>query len=196
MVYPRVTPVRLNVIEQAGGAAMAPRSASADGDEFFGLREYIPGDEVRHIVWRVSARLGKWMVREMSQDAGRFVVVALDTRFPVSAEDPGDQFENAVELAASLAVTLLARQYNVGLVTPAVQVEGGEGSGQQRRVLETLARVEPLMEGGSGNLEETLRKAGANPVRIVCVSADPVAWGGRMVSGRVPVLDPREMVRA
>lgn len=196
VVYPRVSPVRLNVLEQTGGAAVAPRVATGDGGEYFSVREYLPGDEIRHIVWRISARLGKWMVREMSQDAGRYVMIALDTRLPLSAENPGEQFEEAVELAASLAVTLLNRQYNVGLLTPEGHVDGGEGSGQQRLILEMLARAEPAMDAATVDFEDTLRKASANPVRLLCISPDPVEWGRRVAAGRVPIIDPREVVRA
>ncbi len=38
-------------------------------DEFYGLRDHRPGDRMRNISWRSTARLGKLVVREMRQQA-------------------------------------------------------------------------------------------------------------------------------
>src|SRR5690606_6661209 len=65
LVYPRVFPVRPNALERIPSASQASTQASDDGDEFFALREYVVGDDIRRIVWRISARMGKWIVREL-----------------------------------------------------------------------------------------------------------------------------------
>jgi uncharacterized protein (DUF58 family) len=38
-------------------------------DEFYGLRDHRPGDRLRHISWRATARVGKLVVREMRAQA-------------------------------------------------------------------------------------------------------------------------------
>jgi hypothetical protein len=60
------------------------------GFEFYGMREYVPGDDLRRIVWRASARTGKVMVREAEQGITDHVTVVLDTEHDVqySSLDP------------------------------------------------------------------------------------------------------------
>ena len=73
VVYPRVRAVRTTVLDQLPGARFSPRRPVDDGDEFFSLREYVRGDDVRRISWRASARLGTLVVRELTRGTSRFV---------------------------------------------------------------------------------------------------------------------------
>ncbi len=181
LVYPRIRAMRAAVVEKLPGPAGVARSAAADGEEYFSIREYLPGDEIRRIAWRISARLGVWMVREMSRQHSRFVIFALDTRWTPEVDRFPEHFEEVIEVVASLAVTLLKRQFNVGLVTPTGAVEGGEGVGQERRILEMLARLEPAPP--EMDFETRLRKLESHEARLVCVSPDPALWGQRSTSG-------------
>lgn len=67
------------------------------GEEVIGLRRKLPDDDPRRIHWRVSARIGEWMVTEHAQTLDRPVAVFFDSRGPA-----GEGFEAAVERAASL----------------------------------------------------------------------------------------------
>ena len=49
------------------------------GLEFYGMREYVPGDDLRRIVWRATARTGKIMVREAEQGITDHITIILDT---------------------------------------------------------------------------------------------------------------------
>ena len=49
------------------------------GFEFYGMRDYKPGDDLRRIVWRASARMGKLMVREAEQGITDRITIILDT---------------------------------------------------------------------------------------------------------------------
>jgi hypothetical protein len=67
---------------------------------FHTLRDYVPGDDRRHVHWRTTARVGRLMVRQYVDTRRSHLVVVLDT-------DPGsyadeDEFELAVSIAASL----------------------------------------------------------------------------------------------
>ena len=59
-----------------GRQAIAVR---AQGTEFDSLREYVPGDDVRSIDWRASARAADVMVRTWRPERDRQVVLVLDT---------------------------------------------------------------------------------------------------------------------
>lgn len=200
VVYPRVRAVRATVLHQLPGARMTPRRPTGDGDEFFSLREYVRGDDPRRIAWRVSARLGSLMVKELTQGASRFVVFVLDT---CRKEDKGlqplvlfdERFEEAVELVASLAVTLLNQQFSVALATPMACIPEGKGKPQVIKVLDLLARVQPT-EGPRDAAVEAFASGLAAEARLVFVSPDPNQWGARSPFGGTRVLDPREVARA
>lgn len=192
VVFPRVRPVRSSVLEHAAGDRMSSRVASADGDEFYALREYLHGDDVRRISWRASARLGKWMIREMSKDNSRFVVFALDTRATPSDPMFAEHFEEAIELVASFSVMLLHKQYNVSLETPDGTLDGGEGSAQERRLLDFLARLVPLALGTYPDFEEEVRKMENQLATVIYITPDPARWGQRGASPKA--LDPREVL--
>ncbi|HPA41310.1 MAG TPA: DUF58 domain-containing protein, partial [Candidatus Hydrogenedentes bacterium] len=190
LVYPRVRAVRLSALEQLPGASVAPRRSMSDGDEYVSLREYVPGDDTRLIAWRVSARRGVWMVREMGFGNVRAVMLFLDT-VPDGLPDFDGRFEDAVELAASIAVTLLQRQYSVGLSAGKHLVPMGTGTFQERKILDALARVEA--GGGAesaARAEEEARRMKSEPARLVAVSADAGKWGRQAGPAGIPVLDP------
>jgi len=99
-----------------------------------------------------------------------------------------------VELAASLAVTMLHRNYSVGVAAPGIIVEATEGTSQERRILDMFARVNP-----SGDEDQDfgglLQELGTRRATIVCISPDPARWGRRLGQGS-RYLDPREVVHA
>src|SRR5690606_37344524 len=99
--------------------------------------------DLRKIVWRVSARLNHLIVRELEPTTSRNVMICVDTRY---AQVPGfdEHFEDAMDLAASLAVSFLNRQYAVGLLTPHTEVGLGEANAHAIAILDALARVSPL----------------------------------------------------
>ncbi len=115
------------------------------GFEFYGMRDYKPGDDLRRIVWRASARMGKLMVREAEQGITDRITIVLDTdRGQHSHEgEYSESFETGVSAAASLAARHLRDGYEIRLECnrgPVVRpVRGHTG---QLPVLDALARVE------------------------------------------------------
>ncbi len=134
------------------------------GLEFYGMREYAPGDDLRRIVWRASARTGKLMVREAEEGITDSIMVILDTdRGSHSWDgDHSESFETGVRTAASLAVRHLRDGYelrnesNAGQLTRTLR-----GSGTQLELLDAYARVELSREP----LAAAVRRMIANPRR-------------------------------
>src|SRR5688572_21298367 len=86
------------------------------GLEFYGMREYVRGDDLRRIVWRASARTGKIMVREAEQGITDHVTIILDTDRGSHSQDGeglSESFEMGVRAAASLGVRHLREGYEV-----------------------------------------------------------------------------------
>jgi len=115
------------------------------GLEFYGMREYKPGDDLRRVVWRASARTGKLMVREAEQGITDRITIILDTdRGRYGREgDVSEAFEVGVSAAASLAARHLRDGYEVriegnsGPIARAVRGRTG-----QLPVLDALTRIE------------------------------------------------------
>jgi uncharacterized protein (DUF58 family) len=100
VVHPRQLPARP---EGGHSSSAIPGSAMRDlwrgTAEPRGVREYEPGDEVRHLHWKATAHTGRLMMRELADPRQITLTVLLDTRrTALSAAD----FEEAVDLAASL----------------------------------------------------------------------------------------------
>ncbi|GAB2934392.1 hypothetical protein GCM10027280_22740 [Micromonospora polyrhachis] len=71
---------------------------------FHTLREYVSGDDLRHIHWRTSARMGTLMIRRHEGASIARLVLLIDDRAPSYVD--ADSFEQAVEVAASVLVSL------------------------------------------------------------------------------------------
>ena len=116
------------------------------GLEFYGMREYTRGDDLRRIVWRASARTGKLMVREAEQGITDHITIILDTDRGAHSRDGeglSESFETGIRAAASLGVRHLREGYEVKLET-----NGGpltrplRGVAKQLILLDSLARLE------------------------------------------------------
>ena len=70
---------------------------------FHALREYVPGDDLRHVHWRSSARAGQLLVRQYHDTRRTHATLLVDTRRDAYAES---DFELALSVAASLTTRL------------------------------------------------------------------------------------------
>jgi uncharacterized protein (DUF58 family) len=120
------------------------------GMEFYGMREYARGDDLRRIVWRASARTGKLMVREAEQGITDHITIIIDTdRGSHSRDGEGlsESFETAVRAAASLGVRHLREGYEVKIETNAGPLTRSLRGGVSQLVcLDAMARVEMARE--------------------------------------------------
>lgn len=196
VVYPRIRALRPAVLQQLPGSNTTPHVVRGEGDEFFSLRDYVPGDDVRQIAWRVSARKGELVVKEFAHEMSRYVAFVLDTQWAADLENQADLFEEAVELTASLAVTFLNRQYSCSITTRTGHVPEGQGSSQARKMLDFLARVDLEDAGNGADFSWFVPKDEQGRARYVFVSSDPREWGRPCGIAGARVIDPREMVRA
>jgi uncharacterized protein (DUF58 family) len=133
------------------GEGSVSRRTPIAGPTFHTLREYVPGDDLRHVHWRTSAKaaasLGNLLVREHAETTSALTTVLLDTSPLSYARSPAEAFEAAVELTASVLVAAARRGHLVHLGTTGdVQVRDSTGNAGVWRLLNPLVTVRA--EGG------------------------------------------------
>jgi len=140
-VYPRVDPI-VPLPPSLGhdplaGASHATHSPS--GEDFFTLREYVQGDDLRRVHWKSTARADELMIRQNELPWQTRATVLLDTR---SRAHSGESFERCVEATASIVSALASRKTLLRFLT-ASGYELGFGDGHQRyeHIMEHLATV-------------------------------------------------------
>ena len=87
-----------------------------EGTEFADLREFAPGDRVRSINWRATARRNVLVVNERHPERNADVILFLDT-FADARAGSRSTLDLAVRATASLAARYLERRDRVGLVS-------------------------------------------------------------------------------
>jgi uncharacterized protein (DUF58 family) len=86
--------------------------------EFKQHRQYVPGDEIRHIDWRVFARSDRYYIREYEEETNLRATLIVDASGSMGyTGKSGSKHEYATKLAASLSYLMLGQQDSVGLVT-------------------------------------------------------------------------------
>jgi uncharacterized protein (DUF58 family) len=89
--------------------------------EFKQHRQYVPGDEIRHIDWRVFGRSDRYYIREYEEETNLRATIILDRSGSMNygADQPGkvSKFDYATRLAACLAYMMIHQSDGVGLVT-------------------------------------------------------------------------------
>lgn len=144
LVLPRFTSLsdRSHVREVEASLA-APRAGS--GNEMFGVREYRPGDPLRRIHWRSSARHGELIVREFEPPGVQTLGIFCDPSPP--SPEAADQ---VARLAASEAWDCLRSGGRVVLWAPGAEPSRPDESRSLWALLEWLARYPglPATRGG------------------------------------------------
>ncbi len=90
------------------------------GPEYLGIREYRPGDSMRHVHWPSTARIGALMVREFEQEQTRRLAIVVDPSWDTSSETPTSMtpLDRVCSAAASVAMAALGQGHGARLVIP------------------------------------------------------------------------------
>ena len=108
---------------------------------FHTIRDYVRGDDLRHVHWRTTARTGTLMVRQLVDTSFPDVTVVLDDR---PGPYPGDAFEPAVEIVASIVVACTRERFPVHLRTPGgVALDSAGDPRAEVRALDVLTQLTP-----------------------------------------------------
>jgi uncharacterized protein (DUF58 family) len=170
IVYPRVRDVLPP--PEMGGLDLdreqpQVRSRIEPSGEFHTLREYAPGDDLRHVHWRSTARRGQLMMRQNEARRRTPVLLMLDVR--PGAHDRAS-FERAVEACASIVSAIDRTDRPVDVMLSTGQLIGAAGRRHLGTVMDELAVVDPH---GPDRIvaTESRRRSGA----LVAIMGRPLA---------------------
>lgn len=114
---------------------------------FHALREYVPGDDLRHVHWLSSAKSQTLMVRQYLDTRRSHVTIVVDDL--ASSYADAEDFETALSVAATVAKRSFLDEFEVSFVCGEHAVDGGA-----TRVLDAMCRAD---FGRTGVVEATLR---------------------------------------
>jgi uncharacterized protein (DUF58 family) len=156
-VYPRGEELRklLRPLETQAFAGNQPPRARGEGIEFADLRPFVPGDRVRRVNWRATARRGEPWVNETHPERNTDVVIFLDT-FAEARTGETSTLDQAVEAAGSLAAHYIREKDRVGLVGFGGVINWltvSSGVAQLYRVLDSLLDAEIFLSYAWKNID-------------------------------------------
>ncbi len=192
----------------------ATRDLSTSDLAFHTLRDYVTGDDWRHVHWRSTAKAGRLLVRQFQDTRRSQLAVVVDgARSSYRTED---EFELAMSVAGSVCVRAVKDQQDVCLVAASHAVTAAS----QHRILDTLARGTladagqdlPTLAGRAYRLARdttvlmlltgsvvpfrTLKGASVHfgpDVRVIALRCEPDAPPGLNRSGDLTVLALRDL---
>jgi len=176
------------------------------GMEFEEVREYRPGDDIRHIDWNVTARMGQPFVKVHREERELTVMLLVDVSSSGTfGSESKSKNEVAAEVAALLAYTAIKSNDRVGLVIFSDQVERyippKKGRAHVWRVIRDILTHRPRRSGTDvdGALEYLAQVAHRRVVAFLISDFLDEGWADRLrIAGRrhdltaIAVTDRRE----
>ncbi|WP_307845008.1 DUF58 domain-containing protein [Actinotalea solisilvae] len=161
----------------------ATRVVSDSDMSFHALRDYVPGDDRRHIHWKTSARIGTLMVRQFEDTRRTHTAIALSTSTADYAS--AEEFELAVAAAASIGVQALRDERDLTVLAGV----GALRTENPPRLLDDCSGLEASGEGrGSDRLAQWVaREAADASVAILVTGSVPTRGELRASAVHIPV---------
>ena len=153
-VYPNMRRAREVELKALGARSLVSshRKSSwrGEGREFESLRDYVQGDEMRHISWTATARRGRITTRQYQIERDQTILIALDAgRLMTARIETETKLDSAVHAALALMSAAARAGDNAGLVVFGRRIKTylppGRGREQMDAALEALYPIEPEM---------------------------------------------------
>ena len=153
-VYPNMRRAREAELKALGARSLVAThrktSWRGEGREFESLRDYVRGDELRHISWTATARRGKLTTRQYQIERDQTILIAIDGgRLMTARIDQETKLDSAVHAALALMSAAGRAGDNAGLLVFGRKIKSflppSRGREHMDAVLESLYAVEPEM---------------------------------------------------
>jgi uncharacterized protein (DUF58 family) len=173
VVYPeveKIEPWKLGV-QGAGAGESAARHLHRSAAEFYTMREYVTGDDLRRIHWPSVARTGRLMIRQDEATRRSAATLFLDNRSGALGANGSPAFERAVSVTASLGRMLMTSGFAVRLA----MLDAPTRPVSEESLLEVLASTSPVRTRGLGEALTRLRATSRPDAGLALVAAIPQA---------------------
>lgn len=153
-VYPNMRRAREAELKALGARSLVAShrktSWRGEGREFESLRDYVRGDELRHISWTATARRGKLTTRQYQIERDQTILIAIDGgRLMTARIEQETKLDSAVHAALALMSAAARAGDNAGLMVFGRKTKSflppGRGRDHMDAALEALYSVEPEM---------------------------------------------------
>ncbi len=141
VVHPRMVHLDRNALPAVKKNGVTTRLEPGEGVDLLSIRNYNPGDPLRRIHWKASAKAGRYLIRELAREQSP--VISLFLPLTSSREEAGS-YEKAIRLTASLCKLLLENHFVVGLATPRGNIPPRKSPHQLQLMIEHLTRLPAL----------------------------------------------------
>ena len=153
-VYPNMRRAREAELKALGARSLVAShrktSWRGEGREFESLRDYVQGDELRHIAWTATARRGRITTRQYQIERDQTILIALDAgRLMTARIETETKLDSAVHAALALMSAAARAGDNAGIIVFGRRIKSylppGRGRDQMDAALEALHAIEPEM---------------------------------------------------
>ncbi len=177
-------PPKLRRVREIRGRARSPMPGidvakiGVPGTDFREIRDYMPGDSMKFVNWKATARKGKLMVNQYEVEGKKAVWIFLDANpYMLHGTSIKNYLEAAIEVANALAYYYTSRGHKVGLYVVGDRrlIYPDVGSRQFRRISRALLEV----EGGKERVNDAVENCKKmlllyNPLLILITRAERV----------------------
>jgi uncharacterized protein (DUF58 family) len=139
------------------------------GEEYYTMRQYQEGDDLRRIHWASVARTGQLMIRQDESSRRASGLVFLDNRSSSLGRSRSVAFERSVSVAATLGMLLLRH----GFLLRWANADAAPVSTSEERFLDALAGVDHSRETTIGSTLGHLRAGASTDTTLIFVSGPP-----------------------
>jgi uncharacterized protein (DUF58 family) len=202
-VYPNMRRARETELRALGARSfVAARRKSqwrGEGRDFESLRDYVRGDEMRHISWTATARRGKLVTRQYQMERDQTILIALDAgRLMTARIENETKLDSAVHAALALMSAAARAGDNAGLLVFSRRIEAylppKRGAEHLDAALEALYAVAPEMVEPSYSRAFEFISANSRRRSLVVVLTDLVdEEGSRELLASLKLLRPRHL---
>ena len=169
LVYPKIFPIEyFNLTSLTpSGETRTENQLCHDPTRPIGVRDYCPGDSLRYVHWKASARHQKLQVKVFEPTVSRNTALLLDVEsFHKDGTCNEDNFETAISMAASLAYQWLNKGDPVGLFINTRLADSGQAvsltpGSHQNQINEILTAFAKTTTSPKSSFEEFIKNEGA-----------------------------------
>jgi uncharacterized protein (DUF58 family) len=202
-VYPNMRRAREAELKALGARSLVAShrktSWRGEGREFESLRDYVRGDELRHVSWTATARRGKLVTRQYQIERDQTILIAIDAgRLMTARIERETKLDSAVHATLALMSAAARGGDNAGLVVFGRRIKAylppKRGREHMDAALEALHAIEPEMIEPSYARAFEFIAANCQRRALVVVLTDLVdEEGSRELLTSLRILRPRHL---